>query len=502
MPHIFSIRELVQFPSGDNSTDVLINGVHFNRTALNYYNYTLYDNGTLSNRSHCYLTFGAYHPHMFSNGSFINATSCYSPYYGIEKRGGLGIAFACLFAASIMFTMIHLRKHGRKFLPDQKRFRPVGRRWQWYWMLFTAACGIISGITAVDVDRDYLQSLPLVLQSFFYYLMLPAILAAVWEGVRHWGSWRERQICDRDPFLLKQNDKRARIEFHMPLIFYLFNFLDFFMTIPRAWGQIEKQNSSNQALTVAKPTATDARFKAGAFLSICAYIVIICCLLKNLHYYSPPKYTHAPIARFFLYTPFKFLLVIPIVLIPIGYAVASSFDWTISPMRYNVDPAYMYGFGYAPIAAILIVFIVAGYDDPNEDRALIADRIERGRVADTELGITKKPSWWSKLHGDAHLSPEQRLRNLTMEVGGGPATGGNIERTLELNRMQKELDEAQSNQDPFRDHASYSDESRGRSDTRTEGTNNNSISRGLSQATTASTLVDAKPQVVRSMLDV
>lgn len=183
---LFNIRELVQFPQGQNSTDVLINHVHFNRTALNFFNYTLYDNGTLSNGSNCYLTFNAYQPSMLSNGTFINGTSCYSPYYGIAQRGKLGIAFACLFAASIVFTLVNLRKHGRLFLPSEKRFRAIGRRWQWYWLTFVAACGMISGVTGVDVDRDYLQSLAIVLNGFFYYLMMPGLLAAVWEAVRHW----------------------------------------------------------------------------------------------------------------------------------------------------------------------------------------------------------------------------------------------------------------------------------------------------------------------------
>jgi len=183
---LFNVRELLQFPSGANSTDVLINGVHFNRTALNFFNYTLYDNGTLSNGSSCYLTFDAYQPSMLWNGTFINGTSCYDPYYSISKRGSLGVAFACLFAASLMFTLINLRKHGRLFLPSEKRFRAIGRRWQWYWLTFVAACGIISGVTSVDVDRDYLQNLAIVLNTFFYYLMMPGLLAAVWEAVRHW----------------------------------------------------------------------------------------------------------------------------------------------------------------------------------------------------------------------------------------------------------------------------------------------------------------------------
>jgi hypothetical protein len=183
---LLQLRDVMPFPAGDNKTDTIISNAHFNLTALKYFNYTLYTNNTLSNNSKCYLAFPPYTPTFLSNGTWLNATSCYSPINNIARRGAIGLSFGALFAASIMFTLINLRKHGRRFLPHEKRWRVVGRRWSWYWMLFVAACGIISGITAVDVDRDYLQSLPLILQGFFYSLMLPGTLAVVWEAARHW----------------------------------------------------------------------------------------------------------------------------------------------------------------------------------------------------------------------------------------------------------------------------------------------------------------------------
>jgi hypothetical protein len=47
----------------------------------------------------------------------------------------------------------------------------------------------------------------------------------VWEAVRHWGSWMERQFIDPDPFVLREDDKRAQVELYVPLIFYLFLWL-------------------------------------------------------------------------------------------------------------------------------------------------------------------------------------------------------------------------------------------------------------------------------------
>ena len=92
-------------------------------------------------------------------------------------------------------------------------------------MLFVAACGLISSFTGVDVDRYYLQSTPIIMQSLFFSLMLPGTLAMVWEAVRHWGSWQERQMIDPNPFMLRQDDRRSKVEFYLPLIFYVFAWL-------------------------------------------------------------------------------------------------------------------------------------------------------------------------------------------------------------------------------------------------------------------------------------
>lgn len=186
---LLNLRELLQFPPGDNATDVVVNGVHFNRSALDYFNYTLYSNNTVSNTSNCYLIFDQFQPSMLSNGSWVNATGCYIPYHGIASRGKACIAFATAFALMIFLTLMGLRKHGKRYLKEDKRYRIVGRRWQWYWMIIASACGLVSCISGIDVDRNYIQHTAIVLQSFFYTIMLPATLAMVWEGVRHWWAF-------------------------------------------------------------------------------------------------------------------------------------------------------------------------------------------------------------------------------------------------------------------------------------------------------------------------
>jgi len=222
---ILDARELLSFPGGNNASDTIIGGINFNLTTLRHWNYTLYSNGTLSNWSNCFLTFEPFTPHLLPNGTFLNTTSCYTPQKSIGSRAIPGIAFGVFFAISIMFTLINLSKHGHLFLPSQKRFHAIGRRWQWYWMCWVAANAMASGFTSVDVDRYYLPEWPLMLNCIFWYMMIPSTLAVVWESVRHWGSWQERQLIDPDPFSLPQNDKRGKTEFYMPLVFYAFAFL-------------------------------------------------------------------------------------------------------------------------------------------------------------------------------------------------------------------------------------------------------------------------------------
>ncbi len=220
MMSLANARVLLAFPAGDNSSDTLINGIHWNLTALQNWNYSYYSNQTFSNGSSCFLVFEPYTPFLLPNGTFHNSTTCYSPINPMKTRAKVGLFFACFFLLTIMFTSINLRKHGKLFLPTEKRFHAIGRRWQWYWMFVVAAFAVISSITDVDVDRYYLPELPIVLSNFFWFLMLPTTMCVVWESVRHWGSWQERQMIDPNPFSLGQDDRRAKFEFYIPLLFY------------------------------------------------------------------------------------------------------------------------------------------------------------------------------------------------------------------------------------------------------------------------------------------
>ncbi|KIW02897.1 uncharacterized protein PV09_05946 [Verruconis gallopava] len=417
LPHLFA-RDVEPFPEGANATDALINGVHYNLTALRHWNYTLYTNNTLSNNSNCYLVFDKYKPVFLSNGTWINGTTCYVPISAIKERGKLGIAFATLFSVCLLFVLVNLKKHGTQYLREDKRFRLVGRRWQWYWMIFVCACGLIGTISSVDVDRDYLPDIAIILQSFFFCLMYSGTMAAVWEAVRHWGSWQERQIVDRDQFALRQDDRRARREFYMPLIFYLFAWLNFFMTIPRPWTPIEKQRSPEQQAAIAAAAGTDARFKAGSVIMVAAYAVIIFSLQHSLHYYRPNERGVRPLIRSCSTScPTKLFLAIAILGVRVAYGIASAWIWEISILKYDGNPAWAFGFGYVPTVLIMVVLIIAGLIEENEDQSLIKQRRARGRATDAELGITRKPAWWRKGARD-YVNDVQRLRDLASEAGG------------------------------------------------------------------------------------
>lgn len=223
--HLFPRGEL-PWPEGDNNTDTVFGDVHFNLTTLRHFNYTLYSNETVSNGTKCYLTFDPYIPAILhNNGSWVNATQCWYAVDNVGPRGYTGIGMAAAFTLALVLVLTVLTKHGRLYLPTEKRFYAIGRRWQWYWCSFVCACALVSLFLNIDVDRFRVQELPIIITSFFWFLMCMGSTAAVWEAVRHWGSWQERQFVDPNPFILPQDDRRAKIEFYLPLVFYLFTWL-------------------------------------------------------------------------------------------------------------------------------------------------------------------------------------------------------------------------------------------------------------------------------------
>lgn len=440
---IFDARDLLSFPGGDNSTDTIIGGIHFNATALDHWNFTYYpSNGTLSNSSRCLLTFDPYTPKfVFANGSFINSTSCYSPIKSIGVRGGVGMGFTVAFGLCLLAVLMNLRKHGRMFLPASRRFWPIGRRWQWYWAIFVCAMGLISLITNVDVDRYYLPEIPIVLHSFFWYLVEIGTMAIVWEAVRHWGSWMERQYIDPDPFILGQDDKRAMFEFWLPLFFYFWLWLNFFLIVPRSWGPIELQRSAEQTAARAVPSATDARFKAAAFCLFICWLTILVSLRHSIkHYRERNRGVINRAVGLIRYTPVRFMLIVPLSLAMVAYQALCSWQFQYSVLNVKGNNAAIFAGGFAPSVLIIIVQIISGWLTPNEDRELIRQRRLRGIEQDRDLGIVHKPAWWRRVNGEnnGNESMRDRIARNVREIGGGRATARNIDRMADTRARESE----------------------------------------------------------------
>lgn len=299
------------------------------------------------------------------------------------------------------------------------------------------------------------------------------------------------------------------------------------MVVPRNWSPIEAQRSPSQTSTIAEPSATDGRFKFGAFFLLCSWLTTIYSLQHSIKHYKPlNRGVFNRFLGFLKYTPPKFLLTLPLSFGLIAYAVACSFDFVISPLNLNADLGTMYGWGWGTLTLIILVFEVAGYLDPNEDRELIRQRRIREEEIDQEMGIAKKPNWWSLLHRDnTQLSVHQRITNNVVEIGGGSATTRGMETNIEMGNMpvskdmQQRIGErpgkgdleavraaagllfpATSNEGASQPYSDWRD--RGRSPGPTRKSRTRSDRSDSPETHGSSDTLTAPPQQVRSMLDV
>ncbi|KAM4055738.1 hypothetical protein HRG_008408 [Hirsutella rhossiliensis] len=433
------VRGLLDFPGGDNASDTVFAGVHLNQTTLRHWNYTYYSNETLSNGSHCFLTFAPYQPaFVYTNGSFVNATWCYVAIDHIGTRGYVGIGFAVLYGLALILSLTLLAKHGARYLPVEKRFYPIGRRWQWYWGCFVCACALVSLISNVDIDRYYLQELPIVLAIFFWFLLCQGTLALTWEAVRHWGSWLERQFIDPNPFVYRIDDRRAQVEFWLPLWFYFWVWLNFFLVVPRNWTFVELQRSPEQIRTEAIPAATGTRFKAGAFCLVIAWLTIVFSLHHSIRHYKP---RHRGLwnrgVGLMRAVPLRFALILPLCLALIAYQAFMSFAWEFSIIKYDGMVPVIFAWGYGPSVLILYIQIAYGYASPNEDKELMRQRRERGEMVNRELGIVKQPAWWRRVRGDHLGTLRDKIKRNVDEVGGERGVGRRVEDDMERHARQE-----------------------------------------------------------------
>ncbi len=144
----------------------------------------------------------------------------------------------------------------------------------------------------------------------------------------------ERQFVDPNPFVLPQNDRRSKFEFWLPLFFYLWLWLNFFLVVPRNWTPIELQRSPEQTLEQAAPTATDGRFKAAAIcLFICWLTAVVSMRHSILHYRERNRGLINRAVGLVRYTPVRFVLLMPLSLAMVAYQALSAWDFRWSPLN-------------------------------------------------------------------------------------------------------------------------------------------------------------------------
>jgi hypothetical protein len=240
-------------------------------------------------------------------------------------------------------------------------------------------------------------------------------------------------MCDRDPlaFTLPADDNtRRKQEIYLPLVFYAFAVLNFLLTVPRSWTPIQLQRSPQQEAHHARPTATDARFKAAGITGIVA-VLVICYSLEHSIYRYIPRPAGRPLRKYLEAAPSQFLVAIAILLIKVGYTIASAFLWSLSPMNADVHVGWLYGLGYTPVLLIIYLFNLCGACELNEDKTLL---LLRGERTPKKYKLKRKmPAW---------LTPSRwGIFSRKTDSGDDKRSSDNIERYVEMGFIKSRPDE-------------------------------------------------------------
>lgn len=145
------------------------------------------------------------------------------------------------------------------------------------------------------------------------------------------------------------------------------------MAVPRSWTNIEKQRSPEQTAISAEPTATDIRFKLAASFLLASWLTIIYSLQHSAKHYRNRAQLNQ-VFGFIKYTPKTFCLTLLLSLIMAAYQFACSFDFSISPLNMSTNLGIMYGLGWGMPLLIVLVQLISGYFDANEDIGLLRQR--------------------------------------------------------------------------------------------------------------------------------
>lgn len=386
------------------------------------------------------------------------------------------ITLGILSALSVVPTLFNLRKHeGRSAREGKRRERVV-----WYWILFLEGVMAVSAFAGTDVDRYFLQEMPIVLQCFFYTLMVPVGLVMVWEGARNWERAHGRRVVDGDgDGNVYAGRKKRKVGIWKTLVFYSLVGGTFFATIPRSWTPVRRQNYEWETRNVARVAALDVRNKTGAILAVGAWAVIVFSIQDTIRGYGDGKISACPR---------KLWISVGLLAIRLAYGIAATWSWDVTIFNKDVGMGWPFGLGYAPILLILVTFNLAGFCEKNEDRQ-IARRIARGRVQDGGLDVGKKPRWWNRNAAAFSDSSDEKM--------DGRATTGAVEMNLV---GQRSADQIVGHR--FTDEDSDDHQGSGPSGTRTQANGSvDATPKAGGQSVPLLAPNDAQ-QPIRSMLDV
>ncbi len=207
---------------------------------------------------------------------------------------------------------------------------------------------------------------------------------------------------------------------------------NFFLIIPRNWGDIELQRFPEQTLDIAAPAATDGRFKAAAFCLFICWLTTAFSLRHSIkHYHARNRGAINRAVGLIRFTPTHFILIMPLALVVPAYQALAAWEFQWSPLNVKGSNIAIYLGGFAPSLLILLIQAVAGFVRPNEDRELQRQRRERGDSVDRELGIARKPAWWRRINGEL---PGEKMRDRiarnVRELGGGRATARGLDASI------------------------------------------------------------------------
>lgn len=191
---------------------------------------------------------------------------------------------------------------------------------------------------------------------------------------------------------------------------------------------------------VAEPSATDIRFKIAVFCLFIAWLSIVVSLWHSIRHYEARN--RGLVNRFvggLGYLPLRFVLMLPLALAMVAYQGLVAWDFDVSPLKVKTNLVSMYVGGYAPALLIVIIQNVSGFLRPNEDKALIQQRRERGVAHDQELGLVRKPAWWKRVNGDGPAgNMRDRIMRNVRELGGGRATAESVHATIDTRAREAE----------------------------------------------------------------